>query len=106
MKWSYYEKYTIIRDLHCNFIGCKSFLESNSPDIVALCETNLNDLFDSSNFCVRCNLPLTWKDSVSNIHGFAFYVREDFLLHGTYLFFFLYRSLCSALCKVFDAISS
>ena len=24
-----------------NFVGCKSFLESNSPDILALLETNL-----------------------------------------------------------------
>ena len=24
-----------------NFVECESFLESNSPDILALCETNL-----------------------------------------------------------------
>ena len=29
--------------LRSNFVDCKSFLESNSPNILALCETNLND---------------------------------------------------------------
>ena len=35
-----------IQGLHSNFVDCKSFLESNSPDILALCETNLNDSID------------------------------------------------------------
>ena len=35
-----------IQGLHLNFVDCKSFLESNSPDILALCETNLNDSID------------------------------------------------------------
>ena len=30
-----------IQGLHSNFVDCESFLESNSPDILALCETNL-----------------------------------------------------------------
>ena len=34
---------TNIRDLHSNFVDCESFLESNSPDILAPCETNLDD---------------------------------------------------------------
>ena len=29
--------------LRSNFVDCESFLESNSPDILALCETNLDD---------------------------------------------------------------
>ena len=36
-----------------NFVDCESFLESNSPDILALCETNLDDSIDSGNFSVR-----------------------------------------------------
>ena len=32
-----------IRDLCLNFVDCESFLESNSPHVLALCETNLND---------------------------------------------------------------
>ena len=34
-----------------NFVDCESFFESNSPDIVALCEMNLDDSIDSGNFC-------------------------------------------------------
>ena len=38
---------------HSNFAECESFLESNSPDILALCETNLDDALDSGNSSVR-----------------------------------------------------
>ena len=41
-----------------NFVDGESFLESNSPDILALCETNLDDSIDSGNFSVRGYLPL------------------------------------------------
>ena len=41
-----------------NFVDCESFLESNSLDISALCETNLDDSIDSGNFSVRGYLPL------------------------------------------------
>ena len=37
--------------LHFNFAECESFLESNSTNILALCETNLDDSIDSDNFC-------------------------------------------------------
>ena len=47
-----------IRALPSNFVNCESFLESNSPDILALCETNLDDSIDSGNFSVRGYLPL------------------------------------------------
>ena len=33
-----------------NFVNSESFLESNSPDILAICETNLDDSIDSGNF--------------------------------------------------------
>ena len=43
-------------DLTCHLketgIGIFAFLESNSPDILALCETNLDDSIDSGNFNV------------------------------------------------------
>ena len=41
--------FTNIRGLLSNFVGCESFLESNSPDILAYCETNLDDSIDSGN---------------------------------------------------------
>ena len=77
--------FTNIRGSHSNFVGYESFLEPNSPDILALCETNLDNLFGSSNFSVRCNLPLIPNDSVADMHGFTFYGKEDFLLFGNYL---------------------
>ena len=44
---------TNIRGLRSNFIGCGSFLQSDSPDILGQCETNLEDSIYSSNFPVR-----------------------------------------------------
>ena len=45
--------FTNIGGLCLNFVNCESFVESNSPDILALCETNLDDSIDSGNFSVR-----------------------------------------------------
>ena len=50
--------FTSIRGLRSNFVDCESFLKSNSPDILALCETNLDDSIDSDNFSVRGFTPL------------------------------------------------
>ena len=118
--------FTNIRGLRSNFVDCESFLESNSPDILALCETNLDDSTDSGNFSVRGYLPLIRKDSSTHMHGLAVYVKEGLpfardlslenssdsylcfqlaLLHSVSYFFFLYRSP-SALCMVFDSVSS
>ena len=46
-----------IRGLPSNFVDCESFLESNSPDIITLCETNLDDSIGSGNVSVRGYLP-------------------------------------------------
>ena len=54
-----------IGGLCSNFVECESFLESDSSDIVALWETNLDDLIDSGNFSVRGYLPLIQNDSVA-----------------------------------------
>ena len=119
--------FTNIRGLRSNFFDCESFLESNSPDILALCETNLDDSIDSGNFSVRGYLPLIRKYSSTHMHGLAGYVKEGLpfardlslensadsylcfrlaLLYSVSYFFFLYRSPSSALCTVFDSISS
>ena len=108
-----------------NFVDCESFLESNFPDIIALCDTNLRDSIDSSNFYVTCYLPLIRNDSSTPIHGLAVYVSEGLpfardsslensadsylrfqlaLLHSVSYFFFLYQSTSSFLCTVFDSI--
>ena len=108
--------------LRSNFVACKSFFEWNSPDILALCEINLDDSIDSGNFSVRGFLPLIRKDSSTYMHDLAVMWRRDFLLHGTYLwktlqipthvcfglallcsvfnFSFLYQSPSSSLCMV------
>ena len=44
--------------LRSNLVDCESFLESNSPDVLALCETNLDDSIDSGNFSIRGYLLL------------------------------------------------
>ena len=67
---------TNIWGLCLDFVECESFLESNSPDILALCETNLDDSIDSGNFSVRGYLPLIRKDSSTHMHGLAVYVKE------------------------------
>ena len=119
--------FTNIQGLRLNFVDCESFLESNSPDILALCETNLDDSIDSGNFSVRCYLPLIPKDSSTHIDGLAVYIKEGLpfawdlslnnsadsylcfpltLLHLVSYFFFLYQSTSSSFCTVLDCISS
>ena len=104
--------FTNIRGLRSNFADCESFLESNSPDILALCEKILDDSIDSGDFSVRGHLPLIRKDSSTHVHGLAVCVKKllpfardlslensaDFylcfrlaLLHTVSYFFFLYR---------------
>ena len=59
-----------------NFVDCKSLLESNSPDILALFETNMDGSIDSGNSFVRGYLPLIQKDSSTHMHGLTVYVKE------------------------------
>ena len=113
--------FTNIRGLRLNFVDCESFLESNSPDILALCETNLDESIDSGNFSVRCYLLFS-----THMHSPVVYVKglpfaRDLslenppdsylcfrlaLLHSVSYFFSLYRSPSSSLCTVFGSISS
>ena len=118
--------FTNIGGLCSNFVDCESFLESNCTDILALCETNLDDSINSGNFSVKGYLPLIRRDSSTHMHGLAVYVKEGLpfardlslensadsylcfrlaLLHSVSYFFFLYPSP-SSLCTVFDFISS
>ena len=119
--------FTNIRGLRSNFVDCESFLELNSPDILAVRETNLDDSIDSGNFSVRGYLPLIQKDSTTDMHGLSVYVKEGLpfardlslesstdsylyfrvaLLHSVSYFLFLYQSPFSSLCTVFYVISS
>ena len=119
--------FTNIRGLRSNFVDCESFPESNSPNILALCATNLDNSIDSGNFSVRGYLPLIQKISSTHMHGLAVHVKEGLpfardlslensadpylcfrlaLLNSVSYFSFLYRSPSSSLCTVFDSISS
>ena len=110
-----------------NFVYCESFLESNSSDILALCETNLDDSIDSGNLFARSYLCLIPKDFSTHMYGLVAYVKEGLpfardlslensadsylcfrlaSLHSVSYFFFLYQSPSSSLCTVFDSISS
>ena len=64
-----------------NFVGCESSLQSNSLDILALCETNFVDF---SNFSVRVYLPLIRKDSIYHIHSITVYVKEGLTFAPSY----------------------
>ena len=68
-----------IQGLCLNFVDTKSSLESNSPDILPLCERNVDDSVDSGNFFVRGYLPLIQKDSSTHMHGLTVYVKEGLL---------------------------
>ena len=108
-----FELHNSIKLSFTNIWGLReSFLESNSTDILALCETNLDDSIDSGNFSVRGYLPLIRKDSITHMHGLAVYVKEGLLfvedlslenpvysylwfwlalLHSVFYFFFFYQ---------------
>ena len=60
-----------------NFVECETFLESNSCDILAVCETDLDDSIDFGNFSMRCYIPFIRKDShINHMHGLGVYVKE------------------------------
>ena len=114
--------FTNIRGLPSNFVECESFLELNSPYILALCETNLDDSSDSGNFSVKglCEF-------LTHMNGLAVYIKEGLpfpwdlslensvdsylcfrlaILYSVFYFFFLNQSPSSSICTVFDSISS
>ena len=68
--------FTNIWGLCSNFVEYESFLESNSTDILALCDTHLDNSIDSGNFSVRVYLPSIQKDSLTHMRGLAVYVKE------------------------------
>ena len=102
--------FTNICGLRSNFVEFESFLQSSSPDHLALEEKNLNDSIDYHKFYVTGYLPLIRKNSITHMHGLAVYVKKGLpfaqelslensmdslnfrlaLLHSVPYFFFLY----------------
>ena len=70
--------FTNIRGLRSNFVDCESFPESNSPDILALCETNLDDSIDSGN----SQFPLTFQETQNTIPRFIAWLMTILVLIG------------------------
>lgn len=68
--------FTNSRSLCSNFVGCHSFFERASPDILALCGRNLVNSIDHSNFFSRSYIPLIRQDSVTKINGLAVYMKK------------------------------
>ena len=62
--------------LRSDFADWESFLESNYPDILALCQTNQDDSIDSSTFSLSGYLPLIQKDFSTHMHGLAVFVKK------------------------------
>ena len=89
--------FTNIWSLCSSFVECESFLGSNSLNILALCEVNLDDPIDSGNFSVRSYLPLIQKYSVTHMHGLAVYLKEGF----SFCMGLISRKVCGVL-LVFD----
>ena len=120
--------FTNIRGLRSSFVECTSFLELNSPDILALCETNLDDSFREFPCDRGGYLLLIRKDSVTHMHGLAVHVKNELpfardvslensadsflslrlaLFYSVSYFSFVYRlSPSSSLCTAFDAVLS
>ena len=71
-----FESHSSLKLSFMHFVNCESFLEPNAPDILALCETKLDDSIDSGNFSMRGYLPLIRKDSGTHMHGLAVYLKE------------------------------
>ena len=116
-----------IRGLRTNFTQCEAYLSSASPDILALCETNLDESISSGSFFVPGYLPLIRLDSNTHMHGLGVFVKDNVpfarvpllelegesfmclrlsLIHSTSFIFFLYRSPSSTSCSVLEAISN
>ena len=118
--------YTNVRGLRGNFTDLEAFMHKNKPDIFALCETNLHDNTQDSDFQLPGYLPIHRKDA-GHMHGLGVYAKSNLpiareptleednesymcfrlaLLHSTTYIFFLYRSPSSSSCSVVEAVSS
>ena len=106
--------YSNIRGLRTNFAAVQSFLSTKSPDILALCETELDESISDREFDVPgFSTPATKHDHLNrHMHGLGVYIKDGLpcardtshedlnspfmcfrmaLLHSTTYLFFLYR---------------
>ena len=72
----------------------------HSPDILALCEINMEDSIDSGNLSVRGYLPLIRKESTTYMHDLEVYMEDPFCTG------LVYRKLCGFLSMFSTCITS
>ena len=112
--------------LRSNFVDCEYFFESNSPDILTLCETNLDDSIDSDDLCVGLSSfnpkgfyysyawsrSLCWGRTSFCTRRVSRKLCRLLIMFSTgftsvsVLLLFIYCSLFSYFCTVFDSSSS
>ena len=68
--------YTNVRGLRGNFTDLEAFMHKNKPDIFALCETNLHDNTQDSDFQLPDYLPIHRKDA-GHMHGLGVYAMSN-----------------------------
>ena len=85
LEWLFYHKYVSqttlnhlnqVWNLYSNCFGWKSFLQSNSPEILDFCETNSEDSVNFSNFTVNGCFCVNQKDFVTHTHVTPVNVEE------------------------------
>ena len=113
-KTSFDIAYSNIRGLRTNFMYVEPYINSKKPDMLALCETNLNPEISEKEFDIPgyCSLSVKHDHLQRHMHGLAVYIKEGIpcardtsfespdqpfmcfrmaLLHSTSFIFFLYR---------------
>ena len=112
--------------LRTNLDDVESFLLVNTPDILALSETNLHSSIPSNHFNMPGYLPLCRKDSDRHMHGLGVYICNTLPLtretklesddqafmcfrlnmqHNISYLYFLYRSPSTQDCTLINKVS-
>ena len=60
--------YTNTRGFHSNFLYCESDVEANPTNILALFETNLQDIISFNSYSIKGYLSLVCENSSSYMH--------------------------------------
>ena len=101
--------FTNIPGPYSNFVECESFLKSNSPDILTLCETTSDDSINSKGLCYSygwsCSLCEGREGLIPNTLGILTCVF-DWLYFIQCLLFFLLSITFFVFMYSFDVISS
>ena len=69
--------FTNIRGLRGNFDSVESFIAENGPDVLALCETNLNPEISSSDFGLGVICLSSVRIPQGTCTGLAVYIRSS-----------------------------